>query len=124
MLRRMAKREGQAPITAAVWGAFAKDACLWLIPALLVLPIYLVVLGVSAIVGDGSLLEASEGVRGRINTALGPLLVLCGAAAGVFTARLASDAEGYVTGAFFALITAGLGVVLSVRELRRAAERR
>lgn len=117
----MANEDKGSAVTAAVWGKLAKTALLWLIPALLVLPIYLLVLAVSVLASDGSLLEVSGGVRGGINAALGPLLMLCGVAAGVLTVMFAGEAEGYVTGGFFAVVAFGLGVVLMTRELRRMA---
>jgi hypothetical protein len=108
-------------ITAAVWWELFKKALVWLIPALLVLPFYLILIAVTAVAADGSLLATTEGVRGGINAAIGPLLVLCGIAAVVATVLLATDAQDYVNGVFFALATAGLGVALVVRELRLLA---
>ena len=117
----MANEDKGSAVTAAVWGKLTKTALLWLIPALLVLPIYLLVLGFSVLASDGSMLEASGGVRGGINAALGPLLMLCGVAAGVFTVMSAGEAEDYINGGFFAVVAFGLGVALTTRELRRMA---
>jgi hypothetical protein len=113
---------GKPRIDASVWWRFCKTALLWMIPALIVLPIYLVVVGISVLASEGALLEASEGVRGGINAALGPLLVLCGVAAAVVTGLWGADAESYLTGGFFAIVAIGLGVVLMTRALRQLGQ--
>lgn len=111
--------ETKPAIPGSIGLRYAKTALLWLIPALLVLPIYLVAIGISVLASDGALLEASEGVRGGINAALGPLLVLCGIAMAVLTVSWGGDAEAYVSGGFAAVVSAGLGVVLVTRALRQ-----
>ena len=97
---------------APLWSRFLFAALTWFIPALLVLPVYLILVALSAMAGDGTLLETTEGVRGGINAALGPLLVACGIAALVVTISWGSDVEAYLSGGVFALVTGGLGVVL------------
>ncbi|PRP95373.1 hypothetical protein ENSA5_39580 [Enhygromyxa salina] len=107
-----------------VWGPFIKTALVWLIPALLLLPLYLVLIAISMFAGDGSLLEATEGVRGGINAALGPLLILSGVAVGVFTAIYAGETQDWISGGLAVVITVGAGVVLGQRalaQLRKAA---
>ena len=71
----------QPPSPAAVRREFARLALVWSIPALLVLPIYLLLIALSAAAADGALLEATDGVKGGINAAIGPLLFSCGAVA-------------------------------------------
>ena len=43
-----------------VWARYLVMALTWAIPALLILPIYLIVLAISMLGGDGALLEATE----------------------------------------------------------------
>jgi hypothetical protein len=117
----MAASSSRAPITGAVWRTYAGVALLWLIPALIVLPIYLIVVAISAVAADGGLIEAGSGVKGRIDAATGPLLVICGVAAGVVTAMWATTGEGYATGGGFALVTVMVGCALMTRVLRRLA---
>lgn len=112
------------PLTAKVWGEFLRTALIWLIPALLALPIVLVVIAVSMVAGDGGLFEAGEGsMKGGLATALGPVLILVGVAAIVFTAMHASEAADYGEGGFFGLTCIGIGIYMSVRELRALAQR-
>lgn len=112
------------PASRDVWFRFIKTALIWFIPALLALPVYLVLLAISAIGGDGALLETTEGVRGGINAALGPLLVVCGLAAGAFTAIRAGDVEDYLTGGFAAAVCVGFGALLWRRALEHLREAR
>lgn len=109
----------EAKITAATWQRFFKSALLWLLPALLLLPVYLVLVLLSAIIEDGVLLEATSGIRGGINAALGPLLITCGIAGTGFVMVVGTVAEDYIFGVLFGVLCTGLGVVLSQRALRR-----
>lgn len=100
-----------------VWSQFAKNALLWLVPALIALPFYLILLLISMVAGEGTLLEATDGVSGGINCALGPLLILVGFVAVGLTIQFGTDASYYVEGIFFAIISVGLGIVLARRAL-------
>lgn len=116
--------DARKPVTAEVWGRFLRDALVWMIPALLVLPILLALLAISMVAADGGLLEAGEGkIKGGLGAALGPLLILVGVAAGVLTAIYATELADYGEGGFFALICVGVGIAISVRELRRLAKK-
>jgi hypothetical protein len=101
------------------WLRFSKTAAVWFVPALLVLPLYLVAVAISVAASDGGLLEASDGLRGRIFAALGPLLVACGLALTVVTVRWGEDAEAYLGGGAAALVCVWLGVLMIRRELAR-----
>ena len=109
----------QAERAGEPWSEFLKNAVVWLVPALLVLPFYLVAIAISVAASDGGLLEASDGWRGRIFTALGPLLVLCGLGAAWVTARYGEDAEAYLSGGTAALVCIFVGILMSRRELHR-----
>ena len=98
---------------------FARLALIWLIPALLVLPIYLVLIALSASAGDGTLLEATEGVKGGINAAVGPLLFLCGAVAMVGTVILAQETSDYITGVSALIVCWLIGWHISSRALKQ-----
>ncbi len=87
-----------SPAPAAVRREFARLALVWSIPALLILPIYLVLIALSAVAADGAILEATDGVRGGINAAIGPLLFVCGAVAMTATLMLAQEPTDYITG--------------------------
>lgn len=97
--------------SAAVWGRFLQLAVLWLIPALFVLPFYLVLVAASAAFGDGELLGVTEGLRGGINAALGPLLIACAGVGGWVVYTYALTAEDYVYGAIAVVVAALLGLV-------------
>jgi hypothetical protein len=106
-------RRAEAP---SLGRRYVKTAATWLIPALLLLPVYLLVLGLSVfIAGEGALMGAFDKIKGNINAALGPLLILAGIGFGVATPIYAADFDGYVTGVFAALVSIGFGIAL-VRE--------
>jgi hypothetical protein len=101
------------------WLRFSKIALVWFVPALLVLPLYLVAVAISVAAADGALLEASDGLRGRLFAALGPLLVACGLALAVVTVRWGEDVEAYLGGGAAATVCVFLGAVMIRRELAR-----
>ena len=110
------------PREKAVRARFAKAALTWFVPALLILPIYLVILGISVIAADVTLLEATEGVKGGINAAIGPLLILCGLVAVALTVVLGTDESHYINGAFFALGAIAIGAIISRQALDHLAK--
>jgi hypothetical protein len=91
---------------------YAKTAVIWLVPALLLLPLYLVLLVIAVVGAEGAPLQLVEGIKGKVNAALGPLMVLAGLGLGGVTIALAEDAESYVFGGFGAVVAVGLGIVL------------
>ncbi len=58
-----------------------------------VAPLYLVLLAFSPIAEDGAALGLVEGIKGKVNAALGPLLIVAGFALAGATIAYASDAE-------------------------------
>ncbi|MCG8422201.1 MAG: hypothetical protein MJE77_30125 [Proteobacteria bacterium] len=115
-------------LSPAVLQRFVGTAVIWLIPALLLLPIALIVVGLVALSGEGQLLEISNGIRGKIFAALGPLLLLCGVAVAVFTAMRASSLTDWIEMGWIALLALLCGwfasshaLTLVVREVSRNA---
>lgn len=111
----MAQPEGN------LWWRFTTTAFVWLIPALLLLPIVLVIAALSMAASDGSLLELGSGIRGKLLTALGPLLVAAGAGVIVFAAIANADAEGWLNAGCLAAVLIALGVFAIRRALRSLA---
>ncbi len=111
------------PITAAHWRRFAGDAVVWLLPAILLSPIYLAVLAISLLAEDGGLLQPFFEKRRGFHGALGVLLVGAAIAVAVVGGLAASAATDFVEVSFAVLITGGLGAYLCHRELRRLADR-
>lgn len=110
-----------APITRHVWRRFAGDAVVWLLPALVLLPVYLVVLVLSMLAESGELLQPFFEKHRGFHGALGVLLVMVAIAVAVFVAGAATEALDYVEGGFAVLVTGGLGGWLCHRQLRRLA---
>ena len=108
----------------AVLGEFASSAFIWLIPALLLLPLYLALLAISVVATEGALLEIVLKAKGGIHSALGVLLLLAAVALGVVVVQHASTADDWITGVFMVLATGGVGLFLSHRELRKIADGR
>ncbi|ACY14488.1 hypothetical protein [Haliangium ochraceum] len=102
---------------------FAGTALLWLVPALLLLPVVLLLMVVSALASDGALLELGSGLRGKVLTALGPLLIGCGVAAPLLVPMLGRelDAEEWVSVIVFVVVALGCGVIATRYALRRIA---
>lgn len=112
----------ERPITKAVVREFVGSAFVWLIPALLVLPLYLVIIGISVIASEGALLELMLRIRGGIHSALGVLLLLAAIALAIYLVQHGQlTAEDWVNGGFIVLCTAGGGAFLAHRELRKIA---
>lgn len=97
---------------------FLRSALVWAIPGLLVLPFYLILIAISGAGGDGTLLEVTDGVKGGINAAIGPLLFVCGAVAMGGTLVLAVEAADYVWGAFALIVCWLVGWHISSRALK------
>ncbi|MDH5490672.1 MAG: hypothetical protein OEY14_01735 [Myxococcales bacterium] len=112
-----------APGSGSALGAFLRQALIWFVPALLVLPLYLLLMTLSILGGDGELLRITEGVRGGINAALGPLLSLLGLLVGGLALIYGDGVEAYGMG--LALSAGGLifGTSLAQQALRRIRER-
>ncbi len=106
------------PTQDRLWWRFTATALAWSIPALLLLPIVLVVAAVTMAAGDGSLLELGSKLRGKLLTALGPLLVLLGVGTIVFAAIAGVDAEGWLHAGAFAALLLALGVLATRKALR------
>ncbi len=114
-------QRGPSIFSGPILWQFFWTALLWLVPAVLLLPIYVIVLAISMLVWEGAAIELLTKFKGGINSALGLLLVLLGVAALVFLFTAKLDAEGYVYVGVFSLICGGLGGYLARRELRRMA---
>lgn len=108
-------------LSPAVLGRFMRTAVVWFLPAVLLLPFVLVVLAISVVAGDGSLLELGEGIRGKMLTALGPLLIACGVAAVAAAAILDADTEGWISFGTFAAVAVVVGWFATRQALRRIA---
>lgn len=115
----MSDKSGPSIFSGPILWQFFWTALLWLVPALLLLPLYLIVLVVSVLISEGAPIELLTKFKGGINSALGLLLVLCGIAALVFMVTTKLDAEGYLYVGLSSLVCGGLGGYLSRRELRR-----
>lgn len=113
----------RAPVTAAHWRRFAGDAVVWLLPALVLLPVYLVVVGISLLAEDGGLLQPFFEKRRGFHGALGVLLVVVALVVVVVGVQAAHETLDYVQVGFAALVPGVVGVFLCARELRRLAER-
>lgn len=100
---------------------FALTALIWLVPAVLFLPLVLVVIALSVLGSDGTILELVAKLRGGVLTALGPLLVVVGGGLVAFTANLGADLEEWLTVALFAALTMGGGFIAIRHSLRRIA---
>ena len=109
------------PPRANLWWRFTATAFVWLIPALLLLPVVLVVAAITMAAADGSLLELGSGIRGKLLTALGPLLVVLGAGTIVFAAIAGADAEDWLSAGGFAALLIVLGVFAIRKALRYLA---
>jgi len=117
--------DGSTPaITRAVVGQYLRVALIWLIPALLLLPFYLLLIGISVLAGEGALLELALKTKGGIHSAVGLLLVLGALAILVFLIQEASVANDWVQGGAMVLVTGGVGMYFVIRELRKLAARR
>ena len=95
---------------------FFTKALVWFVPALLVLPFYVILLAIMAAGNDGQAASSMDGFRGGINTALGPLLVVVGIGIGIVGAALGHDLEAALTG-----VAVGLGCILFGFEFSRRA---
>lgn len=113
-----------APITRVVVGEYFMAALVWLVPALILLPFYLLLIAISVAASEGGLLEIAMKARGGIHCALGLLLVLGSIAGLVFVVQVADEAIDWVEGGFMVLVTAGVGAYFMHRELRRIATRK
>lgn len=114
-------RTSMHPPQANLWWRFTATAFVWLIPALLLLPVVLVVAAITMVAADGSLLELGSGIRGKLLTALGPLLVALGAGTIVFAAIARADTEGWISAGGFAALLIALGVFAIRKALRYLA---
>ena len=103
---------------------FFWTAVLWFIPALLLLPFALLLVAISVVAGDGTLLEMGEGLSSKVLTALGPMLIACGIAALVLAAAWGADVEGWLSFGGFALVAFLVGGWATHRALRAIARRR
>jgi hypothetical protein len=108
-------------ITAQTWSQLGVSALVWLVPALLLLPFYLLLVLVSVLIENGELLELVGRLRGGIHCALGPLLVAIAIAGGIGLPQYAVEGSDWVFGVVAVLITGGLGVFFVHRELSRIA---
>jgi hypothetical protein len=106
----------------SVAGQFLRNALLWFVPALLLLPIYVLLVAISVVAGDGAVLDFVGKLRGRIDGALGLLMIVGGVALGVVLPSLATDGQSWAYGGFTALVLLGMGVYFVRRELKRLAE--
>jgi len=115
-------RRRVSPLTPAVLGRIASTALVRSIPAVLLLPCLLVLLAISVAASDGSLLEIAAGIRGKVLTALGPLLVASGVATVVLAWRYgAADIEDWLGVGVFAALAIGSGAAAIRYSLRRIA---
>lgn len=112
-----------APVTGAVWGEYFTSALIWLVPALFLLPFYLVLIAISVAASEGGLLAIVMKARGGIHAALGLLLVLGSIALLVVVVQVADEAIDWIEGGFMVLVTGGMGAYFMQRELRRIAAR-
>lgn len=116
-----ASRTSMHPPQDNLWWRFTATAFVWLIPALLLLPLVLIVAAITMVAADGSLLELGSGIRGKLLTALGPLLVVLGVGTIVFAAVAGADREGWINAGFFAAFLIALGVFAIRKALRYLA---
>lgn len=108
--------------TAPLWWQFTRTAIVWLIPAALLLPVVLLFVGLAAVSADGSLLEVGSGIRGKLLTALGPLLIISAGGVIVFASMAARNTNDWIGAGAFAVTLVAVGVYAiarAVRELQR-----
>ncbi len=105
----------------AHFGQYLRVALVWLVPALLLLPFYLLLIGISVLAGEGALLEIVTKAKGGIHSAVGLWLVLGALAMLVFVVLEATVADDWVQGGAMVLVTGGVGAYLVRRELRKIA---
>jgi hypothetical protein len=117
-------RRSDWKITGDIVSEFAGSAVVWLIPALLLLPIYLLLVAISVLASEGALLEFTLGARGRIHSALGLLMVLSAVAVAVLLPMYALTSDDWINGVFMVAVAGGAGVYLVYRELRKIAIKR
>ena len=124
ILESVARDDPQVSLLSApVLGRFGRTALVWFIPAILLLPFALLLVAISAVAGDGSLLELGDGLSSKVLTALGPMLIASGIAALAAAAILEADTEGWISTGGFAAVVILVGGFATHRALRRIARR-
>lgn len=95
---------------------------MWLVPALLLLPLYLLIVLISMAAEEGAILGATMKLRGGVHSALGVLLLTTAIVVAVFTVQHATVADDWIQGTFFTLVIGGVGTYFVRRELRKLAD--